>query len=295
MSIILTYNPYAGVNAHLNSYLQNPASRWTAFHSLHIADLVRDLDAQLPPGYGVSAEESLQYAQPETYVRPLRIQPDAAVYQSQETKPGQATQTAQATTPYRVGIAQDIVPLKRSLTAAEVYKFADEPDMRLVTRIELLSPANLPGGSYHERYLQRRGETVRNGVHLVEIDYLHQYQPVMPEARSYADGEADAYPFVIAVTHALPTPETAKTHYYGAHVDEPLPRILLPLLLPDFIVFDMNSPYNLTATGTRRLREASDYSQLPLAFERYSSEDQARIRARMAALAAEHTKQSGGV
>ena len=285
MPIISERNLYAGVNPHLNSYLQNPVSLWSGFHALHISDLVRTLDNALPEGYGASAEASIQYRYTETYVEPgiQRIQPDVLVSQQADAPAFAPTSVATASTPYLVEVGLEIVAVERPLNAVIVRDLAN--DERPVTRIEVLSPANLPGGSYHKRYLQKRAEALRAGLHLVEIDYLHQYQPIVPNARSYVDGDAGSYPFVVLVTHVQASSEDNQTVFYGSHVDEPLPRIVLPLLGADHIVFDLNPAYNQTATSTRRFRDASDYSQLPVAFERYSADDQQRIRARMAAIA----------
>jgi hypothetical protein len=283
MPVISERNLYAGVNPHLNSYLQNPPSLWSTFHGSHITDLVRALDAVLPDGYGASAEESIQYVVAETYLQPLRVQPDVLLYQDQPSVSNTASSIADATTPYLIEAAAEVLPLEQPLSAVIVRDLAN--GARPVTRLELLSPANLPHGSYHERYLQKRAEALRGGLHLVEIDYLHQYQPVVPSARSYADGDADAFPYVITVTHVQLAPDDSRTYFYGSHVDDPLPRIVVPLLANAQIVFDLNPAYNQTATSTRRFRNASDYSQLPRAFERYSAADQARIRQRMAHIA----------
>ncbi|MBC7815049.1 MAG: hypothetical protein H7175_28080, partial [Burkholderiales bacterium] len=53
-------NQYAGINAHLNSWLQSEGG-WNSFHSNHIADLTRLMRAQLLPiGYSADTEQSLQ-------------------------------------------------------------------------------------------------------------------------------------------------------------------------------------------------------------------------------------------
>ena len=67
MSIHLRENQYKGVNAHLNSYLQNePGGWWEVFHSNHLAHIRDAIDAQLPPGYYALNEKSLQVEPDET-------------------------------------------------------------------------------------------------------------------------------------------------------------------------------------------------------------------------------------
>jgi hypothetical protein len=65
----------------------------------------------------------------------------------------------------------------------------------LVTRIELLSPANKPPGSYFRQYLAKREETVLSGVNLVEIDYLHQRRSPLALIPDYTRREANSYPY----------------------------------------------------------------------------------------------------
>lgn len=52
-------NQYRGVNAHLQSALQNDGG-WDSFHSNHIVDLSRAIDEQLPAGYLVNLVRSFQ-------------------------------------------------------------------------------------------------------------------------------------------------------------------------------------------------------------------------------------------
>jgi len=67
MAIHIRENQYKGVNAHLNSYLQNePGGWWEVFHSNHLAHIRDAVDAQLPPGYYALNEKSLQVEIAET-------------------------------------------------------------------------------------------------------------------------------------------------------------------------------------------------------------------------------------
>ena len=55
-------NPYPGVNAHLNMFLQQPDGGWESLHASMIACVVRTLDEVLPDGYYSVSERSLQVA-----------------------------------------------------------------------------------------------------------------------------------------------------------------------------------------------------------------------------------------
>jgi hypothetical protein len=61
----------------------------------------------------------------------------------------------------------------------------------VVTRLELLSPANKPGYAAYHAYRQKRIETLLTGVPLVEIDYLHETSPIQDRVPVYPD-DADA-------------------------------------------------------------------------------------------------------
>jgi len=88
-----------------------------------------------------------------------------------------------------------------SLNAVTIYQIeANKLPGTPVTRIEVLSPANKPGGSHYLRYREKRRETLKSGLNLVEIDYLHQRRPVLPALPSYVDGEAETYPFLVFVS-----------------------------------------------------------------------------------------------
>ncbi len=60
MPIQLAENQYRGVNAHLNSILQNTPGEWESFHASHIVDITRALNKRLPAGYEARVEKSLQ-------------------------------------------------------------------------------------------------------------------------------------------------------------------------------------------------------------------------------------------
>src|SRR5690606_31840147 len=94
-----------------------------------------------------------------------------------------------------------------------------------ITRIELLSPANKPQGSHYGTYLVKRDETLRAGLRLIEMDYLHETRPILPGIPSYADGEQDAFPYHIIVSDPRPTFHEGKVNVYSFGVMDALPVI----------------------------------------------------------------------
>jgi hypothetical protein len=284
-------NLYAGINPHLNSYLQNEEGEWESFHSSHITHLLEWIDKQLPEGYRCGSEKSLQisYFAPSFTELPKKSRSvaDILIY-------GQTGNTA-------VSVAVSPTPPIMTMTLPE-----DDPDDVLsaitifrvvaagkrgepVTRIELLSPANKPKGTHYALYHHKRKQTLQSGINLVEIDYLHQLDPILPTLPSYARGETDSYPFLVLVSNPHPSYHAGKTDIYGSFVDMPLPTIRLPLAHEESIALDLNPPYYQTAVSTRAFREASDYAQLPSKFEKYGTDDQARIRAKMQTIGTEYS------
>jgi hypothetical protein len=99
----------------------------------------------------------------------------------------------------------------------------DVAERRLVTAIEILSPANkyTPG---FEEYLQRRIELLKTETHLLEIDLVRQgrrlpFEGFLPPAHYYV---------YLSRTQRRPNTQIWPVHLYGR-----LPRVPVPLLAPD--------------------------------------------------------------
>ncbi len=275
-------NLYLGINAHLNSFLQQPDGGWETFHTRHINDLQDRLDAGLPSNYYAVSEKSLQIgAIGFDFGQTQRTRPDVSIFQSppsiSQTVPSPADFVPTATLPLLLEDEDDY------LNAVIIYEF--EPGKlpgKPVTRIELLSPSNKPPNRDARQYLARRIVTLRSGINLVEIDYLHETRPVNPLVPSYPDGDAGAYPYMILVSRPFPTPEQGYTDFYGFGVDDPIPTIHIPLAGEEVVKVDFGAVYRQTFEHVRVFRMLADYDQEPLNFERYREADQDVIRQRLA-------------
>lgn len=293
MAITSDRNLYPGINIHLNSYLQNRANGWRTFHSLHVPHISEHLDTVLPPGYVTITEESIQFTTVNPGVDPTQrdtVTPDVPVLQQ---RPASASQSAtlNPTAPL------DTIPLVETLVEEDedtlsgmvIYHMSDDhPAGKPVTRLELLSPSNKFSGSYHQQYRYKREETLRGGLRLVEIDYLHQTPPVVPRLPMYAKREDNAYAHMILVNDPRPSVDEGTTAIYVFGVDDPMPVIEIPLLNDDTVMLDFGAVYNRTFASSRYFRPLVDYAQDPVALERYHPDDQALIRARLAQVRAEH-------
>ncbi|MEP7293861.1 MAG: DUF4058 family protein [Chloroflexota bacterium] len=274
-------NLYPGINAHLNSFLQQPDGGWETFHATHIGDLRAVIDRLLPPNYYAVQEKSLQIGEVGfDFGQTQRTRPDVSIFQAQPSAESErfgVSSTPTLTLPLVLEDENDY------LNAVIIYEF--EPGNlpgKPVTRIELLSPSNKPPNRDARQYLARRILTLRSGITLVEIDYLHQTPPVNALVPSYPEGDDGAYPYMVLVSRPHPTPEDGYTDFYGFSVDDPLPVITIPLVGNESVNVSLNFVYARTFEGVRVFQMLVDYEQEPLNFQRYRAEDQALIRQRLA-------------
>jgi hypothetical protein len=258
-------NRYPGVNPHLNSFLQGEGGWWKAFHTEHLESLRRYLRERLPAGYLVFSEKSLQGSE-------VAVVPDVTVFTRRTPTPAAPLNT-QPTLSLPIQTLMDEEDL---LNALVVYHASAESGYRAVLRIELMSPANKPGHSYHLAYLTKRYDTLITGLRLMEIDYLHETPPMDNRLPKYP--QPQSFPYVVYATEPNPSVKDGMTDIYTAHVSTPLPTALMS---SDTISFDFTEIYNDTFDNSDLPIIGVDYTQLPQRFHTYSDSDQAYIRQRM--------------
>lgn len=286
-------NQYIGINAHLHSLWQAEGG-WDEFHAAHIIYLANALKIPLiPMGYTAGVQQSLQIRR--ANAPDGRPEADVLIY---DTDPQRSYEPLP---PSRSGYGLLVMPIAELLEAKEqgskdyhaigLYQFAPAKRDRgePIVWIELLLPSNKPGGQNAAYYREKVLKLLRNGIVLIEIDYLHESAPTfpgIPNSRPVENGEAlpqDAHPYRIVVIDPRPTLMKGIARLYQFGVDETLPVVDIPLQGGDVLAFDFGEPY------VRTLEESMfgldvDYSQLPLNFQWYQKDDQERIAARMVAL-----------
>jgi hypothetical protein len=99
----------------------------------------------------------------------------------------------------------------------------DVAERRLVTAIEILSPANKRGDG-HREYQQRRLEVLRTQTHLLEIDLVRQGE------RLALHGQLPPAPYYVFLSR---TDRRPRTQVWPAALSQPLPTVPVPLLQPD--------------------------------------------------------------
>lgn len=285
MPLKSTHNEYRGINAHLHSYFQAKGG-WTSLHTNHISQLSTALNQVLPPGYLSDVEQSLQIKEfhPDTGERLMRPEPDVTVYDTHPSRPSSSSSSGSASAATLTRPLIDTIELTEDLyfSAVKIYEVGEDAALgRAVTLIELLSPSNKLGGGYW-LYREKRNALLQSGLRLVEIDYLHETEPHALGFPSYPRKHPDAYAYNVVVSDPTPSLEQGSTHFYGFAVDEPIPQITIPLLDDDSVKVDLQAVYDTTFTSQAAYSHRIDYSVLPERFERYSADDQKRIRAVMA-------------
>jgi Protein of unknown function (DUF4058) len=284
-------NQYRGINAHLHSLLQGEGG-WDSFHANQITYLTSYLTEQLlPMGY---TAENIQSLQIRSLGEPAgKPESDVTIYDSDPFRAVQpplmwagSAQKSAVKIPDIMEIKEDVEPYR----AIGIFEFV--PGMsRLgepVAWIELLSPSNKPGGSDVKDYRYKRLKLLKSGIVFVELDYLHEtpstfeYIPSYARTRTrrpFADG---THPYRIVVID--PRPEFIEGDAYSYHfdVDETIPgKVDIPLNAGEWLQFDFDAPYQEAFRRIFYGRKFVDYTRLPLNFDRYSPDDQARILNRM--------------
>jgi hypothetical protein len=153
-------SPFPG----MDPYLESPAV-WSDFHAGMNVALRAELNTRLPKRYVARVDRYLWVQGPGTEQGTLLGKPDVYVAGPVQRKKT-ARQTAAQAAPATV-----VLPLARR-QGNRYIKVFDVQDHRVVTVLELLSPANKVGRRYRRAYRAKRSEYLASGVNLVEIDLL---------------------------------------------------------------------------------------------------------------------------
>lgn len=277
-------NQYPGINAHLHSYWQG-AKKWNRFHNVHIADLMKLLRVQLiPMGYTAAIEESLQirtvgeeWREPQADIL-IRDTTD----RERSTHPRRPTASAAPIMDIEDLLGEQ--DLEHPYYAVVIFeRHTDGSEGEPVAWIELLSPTKKRGRSNIGVYFTKRQKLLESGLVFIELDYLHESSPTFWRLSDYGADEANAHPYRIVVIDPHPDMKQGWGAPYEFDVDAIIPIVNIPLRGDDVIEFDFGAAYQNTFEGGLYGYDM-DYSQLPMNFDRYHPDDQARIVARMLAV-----------
>jgi len=288
MTLHFRENQYQGVNAHLQSSYQAKGG-WSGFHSKHISDLAEHIDSQLPAGYEVDIEQSLQIREfhPDSGERVRNPRPDISIYSQTDITTVTPSDSPYALATLTQSIA-DTVPTTEELhyVALRIYRVDDEIDRQAIIHLEVLSPTNKGQGNGTLQYIEKRVATLKSGLRLIEIDYLHETRSPIRGIPHYPT-ETDSFPYYIHIGDPFPTFDEGIAATYGFYVDDPIPQITVPLMKQDMLTIDFQTVYDLTFKSLSAFSRRVDYAIKPDRFDTYSASDQHRIISRLQAVQAQ--------
>ncbi len=210
-------NPFPG----LNPYLQG---RWQAAHARLIVYLCDALLPSLPSGLVATIEEgiSIDLDNPTPAFRP-----DLHIHDS-GGGPG-----AGGWQPSAEGVAAPPQPLivthRSPLKQRDIEIIDTHSGDRVVTVIEVLSPANKQGGEGMLAYREKQRTVIAGGASFVEIDLVRGFRwtPLYGAEDLAAPARAQG---LVAVTRAA---RANQTEFYPCPLRLPLPTIPIPLRTTD--------------------------------------------------------------
>lgn len=178
-----------------------------------ISEIARTLNPQLVPKYRAAVETRV-YVYIDTSLVGI---PDVYIQRKAEQKSTRASSLAVTTTPERV-------TLPSPCEVTEGYLEIREPlTQKVITVIEVLSPANKRLREGRRKYLSKRETVLSSATHLLEIDLLRQGEAIPIQGGQQAD-------YQILVSRADERPSAER---YAFNLRDEMPKILLPLTAED--------------------------------------------------------------
>jgi Protein of unknown function (DUF4058) len=194
--------------------------RWRDVHASIVVYIRNELQRQLPDSLVARAEEDILVNAAD--LAPKLVRPDVTV--AEEPPGAEAGGVAVLTPPATVA-----KPFLVRLAEPEVDRRVEIIDLafgeRVVTAIEVLSPANKLPGRAREAYRAKQRDFIAGGVNFIEIDLVRQGQWVFS-----ADEATVPLPlrtlYMVCVFRATDPDVRA---FYSLALREPLPRLAIPL------------------------------------------------------------------
>ncbi len=212
-------SPFPGMDPYIEA-----CGLWGDFHHTLIADVKNVLAQTAPDRYLVRTGERAYLVlvgadDKESHL----VLPDVSVSSPDRPAPPGGTALAEAAT--ESGPVTMRAFIKEEYREAFVEIYEAEPEPRLVTCIEVLSPSNKRRGSPGwDLYLRKRQALLLGEANLVEIDLLRGGQR-MPMLDPWPNS-----PYTILVGRPRRIPRCL---VWPAYFQQPLPPVPVPLLKPD--------------------------------------------------------------
>lgn len=218
-------SPFPGMDPYLED-----SNVWPGFHQYLADELVAQLNARIGPRY--YADVNVRTVVEEVSIALSRvIYPDVGVVEPSPREPGPGLDETDAIPP--APVQRVVVAGQTKLRTVEVR--LTETD-QLVTAIEILSPYNKRPGEGLDEYRRKRSDILLSSVHLVEIDLLRGGER---PGREVNDPPLAA-DYVLLVNRNRSDAQRI-SDIWPVALNEPLPRIPVPLRFPDpDVALDLN-------------------------------------------------------
>lgn len=224
----------------MNPYLESPY-HWPEIHTSLIVEIAAALNPQLQPRYRAAVDVRVYIDDSFVGV------PNATVYRQPTNEQCGSSAVAVSTKPERITLPTAYEVKERYLEIREIST------KRVVTAIELLSPANKRGGEGHRKYLAKRQTVLNSRAHFIEIDLLRNGEPMPMTGGQQAD-----YQIIVSRANERPSAER-----YAFNLREQIPQFLVPLREGDTEpVVDLHQLLNVVCQRTL-IDSAIDYSAQP--------------------------------
>ncbi len=206
-------SPFSGMDPYIET-----CGLWGDFHFHMIASIAGHLADVAPRRYLVrTGERSYLVFVDEEGKNSYPLPPKVGITSPRGRKKGKAVLAETA------HVMRAFIEEEHRESFIEIYE--TDPESRLVTSIEVLSPSNKrPGTQGWDLYQRKRQSILRGHVSLVEIDLLRGGRR-MPMLDPWPNS-----PYTLLVARAR-HPQTCRV--WEAHFQHPLPPIPVPLTKPD--------------------------------------------------------------
>ncbi len=198
----------------MNPYLEQK-DVWQDFHNRCLTHIADALSLRTGGGYVVKLETRLVLEEIDSHERAFIGRADVGISGGPSgvalAEPQAATQPLQ-------------LPLPEFDVSQHHFVEITDRDRRVVTVIELLSPANKEAGSDREGYTAKRLNIMRSKTHFVEIDLRRGGKRPSPPEIPPAD-------YYVLVSRFEDRPRTCDCWPFGLR--DPIPLVPIPLSRPD--------------------------------------------------------------
>jgi hypothetical protein len=215
-------SPFSGMDPYIEA-----RGYWRDFHNDLIAEIKRSLAGILPAKYRIRTEERevIELVEPEGKTQAPRY-PDVGVLGPGKNPPASGAAQAAVAEP---ATGAEPTPLRAFIAEYFREKFLEiltpEPERRLVTCIEVLSPSNKRlHSTTREQYLRKRQALLLGKANLVEIDLLRGGAR-MPMLDAWPNSP---YTMLVGRWYREGVCDVWQVHY-----NKPLPALRVPLDRPE--------------------------------------------------------------